>query len=62
MVGGIGIVGIGLGTYFGIDAINKNSDARDGGQCNSLGTSCTPAAYDQIEAARASGTSTETTS
>lgn len=56
VVGGVGIVGIGLGAYFGIDAINKNNDARDGGQCNEAGTSCTPAAYDQIESARASGT------
>lgn len=56
VVGGVGIVGIGVGTYFGIDAINKNNDAHSNNQCNSTGTSCTETAYDQIEAARRSGT------
>ncbi len=56
VVGGLGIVGIGLGTYFGIDAINQYNDAKDSGQCNSDATSCTRTGYDDIESARASGT------
>jgi len=32
VVGGVGVIGLGLGSYFGVRAISKNSDAED--QCN----------------------------
>lgn len=32
VVGGVGVIGLGLGTYFGVRAISKNSDAE--GYCN----------------------------
>jgi len=35
VVGGLGVIGVGLGTYFGIRAISKNSDAED--QCPNAG-------------------------
>jgi serine/threonine-protein kinase len=33
VVGGVGVIGLGLGSYFGVRAISKNSDAE--GYCNS---------------------------
>jgi hypothetical protein len=50
---GVGVVGMGVGTYFGIDAISKNSTSNQTG-CN--GNVCTQGAYDTREDAKSAAT------
>jgi serine/threonine-protein kinase len=50
---GVGVVGLGVGTYFGFDAISKNNASNQSG-CN--GNACTAGAYDTREDARSSAT------
>ena len=50
---GVGVVGMGVGTYFGIDAISKNSTSNQTG-CN--GNVCTQSAYDTREDAKSAAT------
>jgi serine/threonine-protein kinase len=39
-VGAVGVVGVGIGSYFGLRAASKNSDSHAAGNCN--GDNCTP--------------------
>jgi serine/threonine-protein kinase len=50
---GVGVVGIGVGTYFGIDAISKNNTSNQTG-CN--GNLCTAGAYATRQDAKSSAT------
>ncbi|HEX8792446.1 MAG TPA: hypothetical protein VF765_15965 [Polyangiaceae bacterium] len=50
---GVGVVGLGVGTYFGIDAISKNSTSNQTGCTNNV---CTQGAYDTREDAKSSAT------
>lgn len=53
VVGGVGIVGLGLGTYFGVRAISKNSDAET--RCNG-DNQCSPQGLDLTEKAKKDAT------
>lgn len=44
---GVGVVGLGLGTYFGIETFAIRNSAADNGGCN--GNQCTPQALDRIQ-------------
>ncbi len=50
VVGGVGIVGVGLGSYFGVRAISKNSDAEDDCPTDLL---CNPEGLKKTDDARA---------
>jgi len=50
---GVGVAGLGVGSYFGLDAISKNNASNKSG-CN--GNDCTAAAFATREAARSSAT------
>jgi serine/threonine-protein kinase len=50
---GVGVVGLGVGTYFGFDAISKNNASNQSG-CN--GNTCTAGAYSTREDAKSSAT------
>jgi len=50
---GVGIVGVGVGTYFGIDAISKNNTSNQTGCSNNV---CTQGAYDTREDAKSAAT------
>jgi hypothetical protein len=50
---GVGVLGMGVGTYFGFDAISKNNASNQSG-CN--GNTCTSGAYSTREDARSSAT------
>jgi serine/threonine-protein kinase len=50
---GVGVVGLGVGTYFGFDAISKNNASNQSG-CN--GNTCTAGAYGTREDAKSSAT------
>ena len=52
ITGGAGIVALGLGTYFGIDAMSKNSDAED--QCPN--NECSSPGFEAHESAQTSAT------
>jgi hypothetical protein len=51
VTGALGVVGLGVGTYFGISAISKNSDSKNG--CD--GNSCDEAGYQARSDARSAG-------
>ncbi len=50
---GVGVVGLGVGTYFGIDAISKNNTSNQTGCSNDV---CQPGAYATREDAKSSAT------
>jgi serine/threonine-protein kinase len=50
---GVGIVGMGVGTYFGIDAISKNNTSNQTGCSSNV---CTQGAYDTREDAKSAAT------
>ena len=53
VLGGVGIVGIGVGTVFGLNAISKNKESNENG-CN--GNECTSAAAETRRDAQSAGT------
>jgi hypothetical protein len=54
IVGGVGVVGLGVGTYFGITAGSKWDDAKAG--CSDFPYQCRPAALDARDSASSSAT------
>lgn len=50
---GVGVVGLGVGTYFGVDAISKNNTSNQTGCTNNV---CTQGAYSTREDAKSSAT------
>ena len=54
VAGGVGVVGIGLGTYFGFDTILKNNASNSPGNCSASTNECSKAGVDR-SAAKSSG-------
>jgi serine/threonine-protein kinase len=52
-VGVLGVVGVGLGTVFGLSAISKNGDSNADGRC--VGNVCDDRGLDLRDSARTSG-------
>ncbi len=55
VAGGVGVVGIGLGTYFGFDTISKNNASNGRGDCSAATNACSQAGLDLRSAAKSSG-------
>ena len=52
VLGGVGVAGIGLASFFGIDAISKSSQAK--GQCSTPPSNCMGGAEDTMSSAKTS--------
>jgi hypothetical protein len=54
VIGGVGILGIGAGAIFGVQASSKWSDAKS--KCSDYPYGCTPEAQDMQSSAKSAGT------
>jgi hypothetical protein len=55
VAGGVGVVGIGIGSYFGFDTISKNNASNTAGNCNAATNACSQNGLDLRSAAKSSG-------
>ncbi len=55
VVGGVGVVGLGLGTYFGFDTISKNNASNAPGNCSAATNACSQNGLDLRSSAKSSG-------